>query len=47
MEQIELQGNRLNVVVEYDENEMLGFYEEEVLGYCHLWQYPTTKQVEA
>jgi serine/threonine protein kinase len=18
-----------------------------VLGYCHLWQYPTTKQVEA
>jgi hypothetical protein len=31
MEQIELQGNRFNVVLEYDENEMLGFYEEEAL----------------
>uniref|UniRef100_A0A2K1YE96 Uncharacterized protein n=1 Tax=Populus trichocarpa TaxID=3694 RepID=A0A2K1YE96_POPTR len=29
--QIELQGNRFNVVLEYDENEMLGFYEEEGL----------------
>jgi hypothetical protein len=28
MEQIELQGNRFNVVLEYDENEMLEFYEE-------------------
>ena len=29
MEQIELQGNRFNVVLEYDENEMLEFYVEE------------------
>ncbi|KAI5570206.1 hypothetical protein POPTR_011G012201v4 [Populus trichocarpa] len=29
--QIELQGNRFNVVLEYDENEMLEFYEEEGL----------------
>jgi len=28
MEQIELQGNRFNAVLEYDENEMLEFYEE-------------------
>ena len=31
MEQIELQGSRFNVVLEYDENEMLGFDEEEGL----------------
>jgi len=31
IEQIELQGNRFNVVLEYDENEMLEFYEEEGL----------------
>uniref|UniRef100_A0A2K1R7W1 TMV resistance protein N n=1 Tax=Populus trichocarpa TaxID=3694 RepID=A0A2K1R7W1_POPTR len=29
--QIELQGNRFNVGLEYDENEMLAFYEEEGL----------------
>uniref|UniRef100_A0A2K1R4N1 Uncharacterized protein n=1 Tax=Populus trichocarpa TaxID=3694 RepID=A0A2K1R4N1_POPTR len=31
MEMIELQANRFNVVLEYDENEMLEFYEEEGL----------------
>ncbi|KAJ6885481.1 hypothetical protein NC651_026189 [Populus alba x Populus x berolinensis] len=31
VQKIELQGNRFNVVLEYDENEMLEFYEEEGL----------------